>query len=273
MALAKSKIAIKKGSLNPLNTQLDPELNIFKGFEVRGLSSSFATKAGFIGPSQNPFQPIDLNLKVSNIKGNHTLLLNKFPVQIGHMLLITNDWQPQRGWLTINDWEAFIEVDKDTSGLWFFNSSPKAGASQPHRHLQLLRRNIGERLCPRDTWFNNLLNGIYEPNTEIYKSISIRKRLNLLNINEAKHLLDIYLDLCVERNIGNPSIDSNPIKPYNLIITKNWMSIITRRKEGTRGFGINALGFAGYFLATNKSDVDWLVKNNPLGLLEEVVDI
>ena len=33
-------------------------------------------------------------------------------------------------------------------GLWFFNSAPEAGASQPHRHLQLLPRDEGQIICP-----------------------------------------------------------------------------------------------------------------------------
>ena len=45
----------------------------------------------------------------------------------------------------IKDWRAIQQVNKDTSGLWFFNSSPIAGASQPHRHFQLLRRDLKVR--------------------------------------------------------------------------------------------------------------------------------
>ena len=74
------------------------------------------------------------------------------------MLLITNCWKPQNGWLNLDDFEAILNVDNDTTGLWFFNSSKEAGASQPHRHFQLLPRHYNESICPRYEWFCSLLN-------------------------------------------------------------------------------------------------------------------
>ena len=88
-------------------------------------------------------------LEIDKIGDNHQLILNKYPVQKGHILLITNKWKPQNGWLDIKDWRAIQQVNNDTSGLWFFNSSPIAGASQPHRHFQLLRRSKDEISYPR----------------------------------------------------------------------------------------------------------------------------
>ena len=61
-------------------------------------------------------------------------------------------------------------------------------------------------------------------------------------------------------------------KPYNLIISRNWIALIRRSKEGIMGYSINALGFAGYLLATNESDIKWLDHYGPEYLLQNVVD-
>jgi ATP adenylyltransferase len=49
------------------------------------------------------------------------------------------------------------------------------------------------------------------------------------------------------------------------------MAIVRRRREGAAGFSINALGFAGYLLATENSDVRWLKSHGPEALLREVI--
>ena len=127
----------------------------------------------------NPFLPCDQDLMIAPIGEQHNLILNKFPVQIGHMLLITNEWAPQKGWLNINDWKALEIVNEDTSGLWFFNSAPHAGASQPHRHLQLLSRSKDELTCPRNNWFEELIKIQNCNQSNLTKSMYVIKNENV----------------------------------------------------------------------------------------------
>ncbi|MBL6797423.1 MAG: ATP adenylyltransferase, partial [Synechococcus sp. BS307-5m-G39] len=49
------------------------------------------------------------------------------------------------------------------------------------------------------------------------------------------------------------------------------MALIRRRKERASGFSLNALGFAGYLLATENSDLGWLEQHGGERLLQEVV--
>ena len=144
-ALQKTKISINSKSLFPLNTT-DITKKLYKGndFVIRELDITKFKKSTLIGPKINPFRPWDNILEIDSIGKYHQLILNKYPVQLGHILLITNEWKEQNGWIDIKDWEAIKEVNKDTTGLWFFNSGPLAGASQPHRHIQLLRRDPSE---------------------------------------------------------------------------------------------------------------------------------
>ena len=58
-------------------------------------------KKKIYGPKQIPFCPWEKILEIDKIGDNHQLILNKYPVQKGHILLITNEWKPQNGWLDI----------------------------------------------------------------------------------------------------------------------------------------------------------------------------
>ena len=49
------------------------------------------------------------------------------------------------------------------------------------------------------------------------------------------------------------------------------MALITRKTDRSNGFSINALGFAGYFLGTKRSDVDTLIKFGPERILMDVI--
>ncbi|WP_288262513.1 DUF4922 domain-containing protein [uncultured Prochlorococcus sp.] len=267
-ALDQTRLSINDGSLYPLKTEIiTSDLYQKNDFIIRKLDTSKFIKKIIYGPKQNPFCPWDKILEIEKIGNNHQLILNKYPVQKGHILLITNKWKPQNGWLDINDWEAIQKVNKDTSGLWFFNSSPFAGASQPHRHFQLLRRSKDEISCPREKWFLKIklnMNG----DSKLIKNINVSK----FNFFENSiSLFESYLKLCKKSGIGDPIIDSKPRYPYNLLITNKWIAIIKRRNDHIHGFSINGLGFAGYILVTEKSDTNYLKKFGPEKLLENFV--
>ena len=267
-ALQKTKISINARSLFPLNTT-DITKNLYKGndFVIRELDITKFKKNTLIGPKINPFRPWDNILEIDSIGKNHQLILNKYPVQQGHILLITNEWKEQNGWIEIKDWEAIKEVNKDTTGLWFFNSGPLAGASQPHRHIQLLRRDPSELTCPRENWILNF-NDVNYKNERFRKNIRIKKFLKSL---DEDNIHEIYKELSKKLGLGDPKFDKKPRYPYNLIFTDNWMVLIKRKTDNLHGISINALGFAGYILVTNKSDIKYLKKFGPEQLLENLL--
>ena len=264
-ALQKTKISINSNSLFPLQTK-DITKNLYKGddFIIRELDITKFKKNTSIGPKINPFKPWDNILEIDSIGKYHQLILNKYPVQLGHILLITNEWKEQNGWLDIKDWEAIKEVNKDTSGLWFFNSGPLAGASQPHRHIQLLRRDPSELSCPREKWILALNNLNYK-NEKFSKNIILKKFSKSLN---EENIHEIYKDLSYNLGLGDPRNDKKPKYPYNLIFTDRWMIIIKRKTDNLFGISINALGFAGYILVTENSDIKYLGELGPEKLLE-----
>ena len=204
-ALEISRKAVDCGAVIPLETKKYQSNDAYCDYELRFLKSPIPKYLIEYGPKRNPFIPWDTRLQILPINDKHTLILNKYPVQIGHMLLITNCWKPQNGWLNEDDFEAILNVDNDTTGLWFFNSSKEAGASQPHRHFQLLPRHYNESICPRYEWFCSLLNNTNDTNSEISHCISIRPRNKKDELN-SNDLFNSYKSMAKEMNIGE--IDS-----------------------------------------------------------------
>ena len=269
-ALEISRNAVNCGAVIPLDTIKYNSIDKRSDYELRFLKSPIPKYIKEYGPKRNPFVPWDPRLEIQPINDKHTVILNKYPVQLGHMLLITNSWKPQNGWLSNDDFEAILKVDNDTTGLWFFNSSKEAGASQPHRHFQLLPRHFSENICPRYEWFCSLLNNEKDINSEISHSISIRPR-NINTDSIANDLFCSYKSMVKEMKLGQIDIVNKPLKPYNLLITSNWIALIKRKTDRSNGFSINALGFAGYFLGTKRSDVDALINFGPEKILKDVI--
>ena len=259
------------GALVPLDTALT-RLSGEHGscFELRHLLSATPKHLRAAGPKPNPFRPWDRRLEVQQIGLSHVVILNKFPVQVGHMILITQDWQPQTGWLSLDDWRALARVDATTTGLWFFNSGPDAGASQPHRHLQLLPRDAGEPICARQDWFKNCAEGRIDPADEpLLRSCRV---VPLTPNPTAEMLHQLYLSLAHDLELGTPFQADQPRGAYNLLLSRDWMAMVRRRTEGIRGFSVNALGFAGSLLSTETSDRAWIKQSGPEALLHAVVD-
>ena len=267
-ALDHTHLSITNNGLFPLKTTVVTREYYNKNdFIIRELDTSRFKKKNSYGPNQNPFNPWDKILEVDKIGTNHQLILNKYPVQKGHILLITNTWRPQDGWLDINDWIAIQMVNEDTSGLWFFNSSPIAGASQPHRHFQLLRRDHGEIICPREKWFLDLENN-NDQDSKLKKNAVVSK-FNFLD--NSINIYNLYLELSKKIGLGNPIDDEKPRFPYNILITNNWIAIIKRKYDHVHGFSVNGLGFAGYLIFPEKSNIVYLKKYGPEKLLENFV--
>lgn len=262
-ALAHSERARAVGALVPLRTELLALPNL-EPFRLRRLLSQTPKHLRAGGPKPNPFLPWEPDLQVELLGSSHVVLLNKFPVQAAHLLLITQQWVPQAGWLSPTDWQAVAHVAADTDGLWFFNSAAASGASQPHRHVQLLPRHPGEPSCPLASEFERQLAGTSPPWPWSY---AISRRLDPIGHGDLEQL---YHDHASQLGLGDPQQLPQPLHPYNLLFNDRWFVTVRRVREHCAGFSLNALGFAGYLLATEQSDLDWLHHNGAWALLGQV---
>jgi ATP adenylyltransferase len=261
-ALQVSDRALRQGALVPLETR-EISLEGLEPFRLRLLLSRPPRHLNAAGPRPNPFLPWERPLEVQRLDGGHVVILNKYPVQRAHLLLITREWQPQDGWLSSSDWRAVATVSGDTGGLWFFNSNASAGASQPHRHIQLLPRRAGECSCPLAPLLRGQLQGKEASWPWAY-------RLSRRSEGEVGDLEAIYLRHCRELGLGETGVDGAPRHPYNLLFDDEWFMTVRRVREHCAGFSVNGLGFAGFLLCTERSDRDWLRDRGPWALLRAV---
>jgi ATP adenylyltransferase len=269
-----SERAEQSGALVPLATA-ELSLPQLEPFVLRRLLSRTPKHLRAGGPRPNPFLPWDSALEVDRLDSGHVVLLNKYPVQPGHLLLITEAWQPQAGWLKPADWQGVAQLMADTGGLWFFNSCAASGASQPHRHLQLLPRHADEPSCPLASLLAAQLDshrdarGGDAPDSALPWPWAYRlsRRQDPFGGSDLEAL---YLAHAQQLGLGTPQRDPQPLHPYNLIFDDQWLLTVRRTHEHCAGFSLNALAFAGCLLATEHSDLDWLTERGPWQLLQAV---
>lgn len=91
----------------------------------------------------NPFENPLPSMTISQLGPGHVLVLNKFAIVPEHFILATKAVKPQTHLLDKDDIaathaciQAYHEAKQELFA--FFNSGPHSGASQPHRHVQLL---------------------------------------------------------------------------------------------------------------------------------------
>ena len=73
-----------------------------------------------------------------NLTKTHRLLFNKYPAWVYHVLVITKEKEKQGDVINQRDFEASLLAMITLDGFLYYNSSPISGASQPHKHLQVI---------------------------------------------------------------------------------------------------------------------------------------
>ncbi|MEW8683471.1 MAG: Ap4A phosphorylase II, partial [Candidatus Thiodiazotropha endolucinida] len=109
----------------------------------------------------NPFLPPEPEMTVADITSTHLSVLNKFNVVENHLLIVTRDFQHQEQLLTLDDFEALWICLREYPSLGFYNGGAAAGASQRHKHLQLVPLPLYQEQSgtPFDALYNNAPQG------------------------------------------------------------------------------------------------------------------
>jgi ATP adenylyltransferase len=228
-------------------------------------------------PDANPFLPYDPDLFVAEISPTHVALLNKFNVVDHHLLIVTRAFEEQQTQLTQKDCEALLIGLTEIDGLAFYNAGPAAGASQHHKHLQLipLSTSAGPRLPIEPLLRGAQMNGAtgivpclpflhsYAPMDPGWTDPGKDSGASLLACYRA---LLRAAGLAVEPTAGSHALTA----PYNLLVTRQWLLLVPRAQERFEGISINALGFAGAMLARNEAEVAMLRQHGPMTALQHV---
>ena len=271
-----------------------PSSSLDKSDNKKQGSSSTVSKNFADGgkPAFNPFLPYEPSMFVQDVGNSHVLLLNKFNVVENHVLLVTKTFQKQSSLLNISDHTALWECLGELSSLAFYNAGSIAGASQPHKHLQLIPTPVGfvkgmenNRMTPIDEMFDDIIESVTPTELKglrfVHAVIGMKDCTKLAlegRLQEAGEMsMDRYLTLLrvAGRKVGHDLMEKNASKDgvepyaYNLLVTREWMMVIPRRKCDYKGVGVNAIGFACCLLVRNEEGLEVVVKEGGMKILTE----
>jgi len=265
--------ALGSGLLKPIPTECEVLREAGVDFQIR-IAPSLKEKIReareqeaqeAAGQPADPFAVPEPDLYLGQVTPSHYGMLNKFPVLAHHLLPVTNGSEDQRAPLTHSDFEALRLALGEIDGLAFYNAGYPAGASQPHKHLQLVPLPLDEagRRIPTE--------GLLEPETLTeapcdrpgmpFPHAACRADLPGASADELERR---YCRL--RAHLGLEHADA----PYNLLVTRDWMLLVPRTQSRFQGVMINALGFAGGFLVRDRSDLEDLRRIGPMRVLRGV---
>ncbi|KEQ19603.1 DUF4922 domain-containing protein [Endozoicomonas numazuensis] len=206
----------------------------------------------------NPFLPFDPAMHVADLNTGHVLLLNKFNVVDNHYLIITQKYEDQEEAFELKEFEAVAQVLPEFPQLVFYNSGRDAGASQPHRHLQSLPIDG----LPIDPALTDIPDNPARLETLPYEHLIVR--LNLKINHQPEDWLHIYQQMIDHLKLRKAD---GRLKPYNFLMTDQWMMIIPRTEGRFESISVNALGFAGLLLVKNRERFETLLHQQPSKVL------
>jgi ATP adenylyltransferase len=225
----------------------------------------------------NPFLPYDPQLYVADVSPNHICLLNKFNVIEHHVLIVTREFEHQDNLLTEADFAAWIRCVREFNSLGFYNGGVVAGASQIHKHMQLIPLPLAQggldfpmqpMLQKAGTDTGNILHCDLPFRHGIIALDSVR----LQEPKAAAYLLDCYTSLLAALGITpvNHNGQTRHSIPYNLLFTPQWMWLVPRSRECFDGISINALGYAGSLFVRDAQQLEVLRQAGPMSVLLSV---
>lgn len=227
---------------------------------------------------RNPFLPCEQALLVAPISPSHVALLNKFNVIDHHLLIVTRRFEHQETLLTPDDFIALAACLREFDALAFYNAGPAAGASQAHKHLQLVPLPLGGSSAgvPIEPLFDSL-RGRRGPCT--VPGFEFRHALSWLNeelpndaaaAGDSLHTLyRVLLAAAGLRGVDTHGEDRQSA-PYNLLVTRRWMLLVPRSRECFGTLSINALGYAGSLFVRGDDEFETLRRAGPLSVLRAV---
>ena len=287
----RERAALAAGALQPIATEESFVEDAGVRFIVRSVSSlaekgrETPRRAPLGAPlhrgadGQNPFLPPDPALTIGEISPTHVGVLNKYPVVAHHLLVVTKRFIPQEEPLDHDDFAAVATCLGEIDGLAFYNAGRDAGASQPHKHLQLvpLPLGAGPRNLPMEAVFDSwaaagavlqLLRLPFKHAFALLDPLLFDDRGRAAD--RMRELYDAAIEAIGVMEEGAANDEPKRTAPYNLLVTRRWMLAVPRSRERFDSISVNALGFAGSLFVRDQAEMQALRKAGPMSVLKEV---
>jgi sulfate adenylyltransferase (ADP) / ATP adenylyltransferase len=247
--------------------------------------------------TNDPFDNPSPQLLVTQLPPSHLVVLNKFAIVPEHFILATKAFKQQTHLLEADDLDATYGCiqayasHRDEGELFaFFNSGEHSGASQPHRHIQMLpvarmRDGIDER--DRHKW-----SVLAEDLGDVpFTTFSAKLHAQMSPAELHAIYLDLYRKACgafvnfsgsVGADVTDRQQDGESKISYNLGMTRNSLTILPRLAEGSPintpdgnvvgNLALNGTVLAGTALVKNEAEWDALRRdpNIVFGVLKKI---
>ena len=209
----------------------------------------------------------------------HNVLLNRFPIIPHHILVCSVPFLNQTEPLTIADFSVVSELLAQglDDFLVFFNCGPQSGASQEHKHMQMIPQTVVFNGVPVEYPINKWMD---EKRAELPASSSselftipvyhfVHAAAFLPAPLTPEHLLQTYRLLIAH---VEQTTRITPPFSYNLLFTTKWMLLIPRtRADAVPGLiSVNSLGFAGTIVTRSDEAASEARKLGLFNILEKV---
>ena len=263
----KTADALDRGALHHIETVPKVIADGGVDFVVRQVSNLARKAADAATPAGggDPFMRPEPELFVADLSATHFALLNKYNVIDHHLLVVTRRYVDQEALLDFADFEALAQcMDEDIPVLGFYNGGAGSGASQPHKHLQIVPLPLSPQgpEIPiaalldkgRDLPFHHALARLapndFHPRVLLERYRALFDAAGLQSTTRAG----------VEYQSG----------PYNLLVARSWMLLVPRLRESVEGIAVNALAYAGSLFVRDEARMQTVERMGPMAVLRSL---
>jgi ATP adenylyltransferase len=247
-------------------------------FFVRVLASLREKSVARTTQDVDPFLPPEKDLTVADITDTHIAVLNKFNVVDYHLLIVTRHYEDQDSLLTLLDFEALWLCLAEYNSLGFYNGGREAGASQQHKHLQLVPLPLAPTgppvpiapLLPGTGPIATV--GIIPAFPFLHSYVKLRPDIVYKPREAAIETFELYTAMLKSVSMQAPDASSltRQSQPYCFIVTREWMLLVPRSREHFDDISLNSLAYAGSFYVSNKEQFERLRHFGPINALSFV---
>jgi len=204
----------------------------------------------------DPFATPEPELFVADLSPTHYALLNKYNVLDRHLLVVTRVNVSQDEPLDAGDFESLARCMEGQQVLGFYNGGATGGASQPHKHLQVVRLPLSPFGCEIP------VEALMAGNSGTVPGFPMRHAFARGNAGDPKWLLGRYHDM--RRVLALEDA------PYNLLVARDWMLLVPRVRAMFGTIPLNSLAFAGALFVRDEEELHTVERIGPMAALRGV---
>ncbi len=217
------------------------------------------------GRPGNPFADPEPELFVADVSPTHLAMLNKYHVIESHLLVVTRTFVDQHVLLDRADFEALVACFPfEAPAIAFYNGGSGAGASQPHKHLQVVT-------LPLAPWADMPMAPLLASDPS---RLPFRHALAPVGMEsrDAAQLHQAYRALLVQAGIEavRHADGERQSGSYNLLVAREWMLLVPRSRDAFERASINSLAYAGALFVREPHQLEAVRSAGPMAVLAAV---